>query len=377
MVLYGQDLVNTLRDKCDHAKRRIWIASPFIGGLKDVRKVIGGRWMLPSVQLRILTDTKAGFIREDTFEEFKNNKAEVRSLFSLHSKVYIIDDWCLVTSANLTGTAFTCRFEIGITTTSIEDILSAFNYWWGRANAVVSLPKKNCSSLMDYQDGEKFPKMFNAPAYKTRNQDKYDAACEKYKDFSILYETITGRNKQMVKDGFTLYQEVDYLFNHLFHHSKTYSSKGCTSKRELKQQKREDLIKRSFIEIRDVYDSSSSKWRLQYSKEIRTLLSPKNIDKLSLKDIRRVLDCFHCLEKRAYYKDKFIKYNNRDTVISAWKQLLFTGVITKSKIDEAIKSLRCFGKSSAQELVGWYYPQKYPLMNSNSDCGMRFFGYDV
>lgn len=98
-LLTEQQQIDVIRNHCDHAKKRIWIASPYIGGLKDVYKIIGGKWLLPSIDCKILTDVDSGFIRKDTFEEFINNQIEIRSLDSLHAKIYIIDDWCLVTSA--------------------------------------------------------------------------------------------------------------------------------------------------------------------------------------------------------------------------------------------------------------------------------------
>jgi len=39
--------------------------------------------------------------------------------------------------------------------------------------------------------------------------------------------------------------------------------------------------------------------------------------------------------------------------------------------------LRHFGKSSIQELVAFYRPNKFPLRNTNANAGLRFFGYDV
>ena len=53
------------------------------------------------------------------------------------------------------------------------------------------------------------------------------------------------------------------------------------------------------------------------------------------------------------------------------------GDIDWAKIKYVNDSLRNFGLSSIYELIGWYYPDKYPLMNNNSDCGMRFFGYTI
>ena len=335
--------------------------------------------MLPSVDCRILTDVDAGFIRKDTFDEFQKYQAEVRSLPSLHSKIYIVDDWCLVTSANLTGTAFFCRYEMGIATDDLKDIKATFLKWWELGRIVSELPKKQNKALVDYQDGKQFARKFKAPAYKSGKQDKYDAACEKYREFADLYDRITGRNPMMEKDGFTLYQEIDYLFNYLYHHHPGTPSKGCLMPRNLTPQKREEEILKYYKDMCKAYEDDSPEWRLQSSKTIQALLSPERIDRISWKDVKTVLECLHCLSMRTYYRDWFVdpKNNKLEDVRKYWKTLLHTGPITRVKIDGVVKSLYSFGNSSAQELIGWYYPETYPLMNSNSDCGMRFFGYKV
>ena len=129
-ILSEQQQIDVLRNKCENAQTRIWIASPYIGSLKDVQKIIGGKWLLPSVKCKILTDIESGFIRQDTFDEFIDNQVEIRSLDSLHTKIYIVDDWCLVTSANLTGTAFPCRYEMGIASYKISEVEKTFLHWW-------------------------------------------------------------------------------------------------------------------------------------------------------------------------------------------------------------------------------------------------------
>ena len=74
------------------------------------------RWFIEEndIDLRVITDIETGFIRHDTFDDFiENHPNSIRTLKSLHTKIYIVDDWCLVSSANLTGTAFSKRYEIG------------------------------------------------------------------------------------------------------------------------------------------------------------------------------------------------------------------------------------------------------------------------
>ncbi len=379
MILFEQAQVDTLRKKCDNAQKRIWIASPFIGGLKDIQKIIGGKWRRPSVDCRILTDIDAGFIRKDAFDEFVKCQVQVRSLLSLHAKIYIVDDWCLVTSANLTGTAFLCRYEMGITLDDVKDVEARFLKWWGQGNPVSQLPKKSNQALVDYQDGKQFSRKFKAPAYKTGEQDKYDAACEKYNDFAQLYKKLTNRNPKMVKDGFTLLQEVDYFFNYLYHDHPSTPSHGQKAPRPVSDARRDKDILRYFKDMCDWYDKDPQKWRLERTVTIQTALSPSHIDHLTRNDVKDVAMCLHCLYSYAINRTKFLNPANNDLkdIRDCWKELLHTGPITQQKIDNVTTTLRNFGPSSVRELIGWFFPNRYPLMNTNSDCGMRFFGYKI
>ena len=379
MVLYEQAQIDKLRDRCDNATKRIWIASPFIGSLKDIQKIIGGKWMRPSIDCRILTDIDAGFIRKDAFDEFSKYQVEIRTLLSLHAKIYIVDDWCLVTSANLTGTAFLCRYEMGITLDNITDVEATCKKWWGLGTPVTALPQKQNKALIDYQDGKQFKRKFKAPAYKTGIQDKYDAVCEKYKDFAKLYDKLTGRNPKMVKDGYTLLQEVDYLFNYLYHDHPNTPSYGQKSQRTITTAKRDQEIIKYYKDMCSWYDEEPQSWRLDRTKTVQTLLAPGRIDKLSWNDVKAVVMCLHCLASYPINRTKFLNSSNNSLkdIIACWKQLLHSGPITSQKINHVTSTLNNFGISSVQELIGWYYPDKYPLMNSNSDCGMRFFGYKV
>lgn len=378
-LLTEQQQIDILREKCDNATARIWIASPYIGALKDVQKIIGGKWLLPSVDCRILTDVDNGFIRQDTFSEFLSNRLEIRSLDSLHAKIYIVDDWCLVTSANLTGTAFLCRFEMGIASDDVKEIEDVYQRWWDMAKVVTSISKKPQKLLLDYQDGHYFKKKFKAKAYKTGKQDKYEAKCEMYHDFAKEYERVTGRNPKMVADGFTLLQEIDYLFNYLFHDHPDTPSHHLQEARSLSKNQRENAIKKYFNDMCAWYDDDPQSWRLERTELIKKVLSPQSIDKIKKKDIKEVVYCLHCMTSMPIIRAKFLNSDNNstDSIKECWQKLLQPGKIDSSRIEYVNKNLRFFGLSSIYELIGWCYPDEYPLMNWNSDCGMRFFGYDV
>ena len=378
-LLTEQQQIDVLRMKCEHAQHRIWIASPYIGALKDVLKIIGGKWLLPSIDCKILTDVDFGFIRQDTFDEFISYQIKIRSLESLHAKIYIVDNWCLVTSANLTGTAFLCRYEMGFATDNVKEVELIYNRWWSMANKVSTLYRKPQKYLVEYQDNHSFKKKFKALPYVSSKQDKYDAICEKYKDFAKLYERLTGRNQKMVKDGLTLLQEVDCLFNYLYHdHPKTPSRDQKTTRHRSTLQRDKAIIK-YFNDMSKHYANHSQHWRLERAQLIKKILSPKAIKNLGWKEVEDVASRLHSLSSYPINRTKFLNPQNNkiDDIRDCWQQLLHTEKIDSSKIKYITDVLNYFGLSSIYELIGWYYPDKYPLMNNNSHCGMRFFGYTI
>jgi hypothetical protein len=232
--------------------------------------------------------------------------------------------------------------------------------------------------LTDYQDGNSFSKKWNLPSYNQSNAkiDKYFSNKGQYEKFNKLYEKVTSRVPEMVKDGFTLYQETDYFFNYLYHELGV--SNSTAQPRKLSDSKRDQEILKYYIQMRDFYPKGKQLWRLKRSNFIRSKLDPSNIDKLTDADIKSVIDCFHCYNGYPPNKTRFIRHNSRSTIIDNWKKLLHSGNdITINQITFVKTNLQYFGNSSVSELIGWYYPDKYPLMNSNSDSGMRFFGYDI
>ena len=114
-LLHGQQLVEELRKLSDSVSKRLWIAVPFIGSPTSIRKILGKKWYdTPSVSVKLLTDvTDLTCIDTETIQLF-HDRDETKTLQGLHAKIYIIDDKCILTSANLTNTAFTKRHEIGI-----------------------------------------------------------------------------------------------------------------------------------------------------------------------------------------------------------------------------------------------------------------------
>jgi len=78
-------------------------------------------------------------------------------------------------------------------------------------------------------------------------------------------------------------------------------------------------------------------------------------------------------------KSMFLNPRNNDikTICNAWENLFYGTAPLQSKMSECKNSLKYFGRSSIHELLGYFEPNKYPLRNSNSSAGLRFFGYDI
>lgn len=377
IILSGQHLVNALREHCDQAKERIWIASPYIGNFKDVQKIIGGNWMRSHVDFRVLTDVESGFIRHDTYIQFKESpNTEIRSLLSLHAKIYLIDDWCLLTSANLTGMAFSARHEVGQVVSGIQQVVTLFDQWWKKAQAVSSLPPSPSKTITDKEDSTKYKVLYKLPKYTSGASDQFLKECDQFKEFASLYESVTGRNQQMVQEGFSLYEEVDYFFNYLYHNhpdkpSKEYTKvvRSLTSK-EVKQE-----IRRYFKSM--PYAPGSGQWRLDRRNCIRKILPFKAGSSPQKEKIKEVLDCLHCLHSYGWHKPNILAENDPRSIARAWNRLIQAPSINSQLIEEVIGEIKYFGMSSACELIAWYYPEKYPMINLNSESGMRFFGYTI
>ena len=359
----------------------VQVASPYIGTFKDVQKIIGGNWMRSHIDFRVLTDVESGFIRHDTYTGFiASPHTEIRSLFNLHAKIYLIDDWCLLTSANLTGMAFSARHEVGQVVSSLEQVVKLFDQWWGKAQAVSSvpksLPKSPPKSLADREDLPKPKVLYKLPKYTSGASDQFLKKCDQFKEFASLYESVTGRNQQMVREGFSLYEEVDYFFFFLYDRHPEKPSKEYTKEvRSLTSREVKQEIRRYFKSM--PYEPEEEQWRLERRDRIQELLPFKAGSSPRKEEIKEVLDCLHCLDHYGRNKKNILAKNKPQSIARAWNKLIEAPSINSQLIKEVIGKIKYFGRSSACELIGWYYPEEYPKINLNSESGMRFFGFDI
>lgn len=331
--------------------------------------------MRSHIDFRVLTDVESGFIRHDTYTGFiASPHTEIRSLLSLHAKIYLIDDWCLLTSANLTGMAFSARHEVGQVVSVPEQVVKLFDQWWRKAEMVSSLPPSPSKTITNKEDSTKYKVLYKLPKYTSGASDQFLKKCDQFKEFASLYESVTGRNQQMVDDGFTLYEEVDYFFNFLYHNHPDKPSKEYTKEVRSLNSREEEI--RHYFELMS-YESKKERWRLDRRNRIRELLPFKAGSSPRKEKIEEVLDCLHCLHSYPINKTKILSENDPRSIARAWNKLINAPFINAQLLEEVIGEIKNFGMSSACELIAWYYPKKYPMINRNSESGMRFFGFDI
>lgn len=133
-IHWGQELVDELRNRADGFRNRLWIASPYVGSWQAVQCVLGISWYARAgISVRLLTDWSddSQYLNPDSVRRFAE-KGEIKHIPGLHAKVYIVDDSVLVTSPNLTETAFPKRLEVGIFLSGGEEkeIIDLYQHWW-------------------------------------------------------------------------------------------------------------------------------------------------------------------------------------------------------------------------------------------------------
>lgn len=98
-------LANKPRRMCDGTKARLSIASPYVGSWEG-RGVLGRHWFDASkINVRLLTDPEERVVNKDTALRLAE-KGTIKKQRGLHARLFIVDDQVLLTSANLTYSAF-------------------------------------------------------------------------------------------------------------------------------------------------------------------------------------------------------------------------------------------------------------------------------
>jgi hypothetical protein len=387
---------------CDNVKTRLWIASPFIGEWKQIIKILGRKWIDDkNIEFKLITDlNNGGFLNPLSMRHF-HKRGEIKSLTGLHAKVYIADDSALITSANLTGTAFSKRYEIGMFVPSdeVKTLQKLYEKWWFDETISSIVTAKDIEVLSKKRSGTRkkgeetnslglstlwdLPDSPGDPYHDLVNDfSDYNKFLLVYNDFVKAYEKAWGR----LWPNSPIYFETDSFLNYLFHQA---PSKPTYSYREKKPR-----TLSSAERVREIrkYHAQFRKWikegsegieteprRDENSRLIKKLLNKNNISKINRKDVELVVECLNCMNSLPLNKVRFLNSQNNNllTIKDSWNYLLHGDGPLQHRMTICKSKLKFFGRSSIHELLGFYKPTEYPLRNTNSNAGLRFFGYDV
>ncbi len=394
-ILTNQDLVDRLRKISDKVTHRLWIAVPYIGGVTTIRRILGKAWFEnPGVSVRLITDVaEASNVATETIDLF-HQRGEVKSLSGLHAKIYIIDDICLLTSANLTNTAFRKRYEVGIILTGnqAQRVVNVFDNLWKTSENIkpetfAEIVSENHDSNEDSNSGNLLDTLWELPtdpgdflSNPSKRFLNYDRILADYKDFSEKYSSV-----QRLWAGKPLYLEIDGLFNFLYHHAPGVPSKEFSTGEPRKLSEKQQLaeIKKWGNEYRKWNltrridrGEDDINWRIRNSKFLKKQLAPSNINSIKKSDVYEILNRLNCMNAYPFNKTNIVKNNSLSDIKRGINELV------NGKEPLAVRMNNCnkiknLGSSSMNELLGFTYPNKYPLVNKNSNSGLRFFGYQL
>jgi len=396
-TLHGCTLGKRLRELSESAKDRAWIVSPYIGRWPAVKSLLGSSWWKgSSLQLQVITDVScATNVNRGTLSKLVSRGA-VRSISGVHAKIYIFDNRAIITSANLTETAFTKRREIGVLLDEAEakDAIKLFVTWWNDDSLPIDEDqfcdtKKKGSANAPESEGEALPKLWDLPDAPDESEfedkggakgafSRYQAFLKSYGELAAEYQSV----QRLWPDG-PLFMEVDAFLDFLYHTAEgtpSYEFYYKNKTRELTKKERSTDIGKWAVKFADWPNvREKMRWRAKHISIIQNLLSEGSIGNLTREDVRKVADCINAMNARQLNKFKFLQPQNNsiDSIRKSWRRLLHGKESEQDRIDKCNSELRFFGTSSIQELLGWYFPNKYPLKNGNSDAGLRFFGFHI
>ncbi len=394
-VLSQQEIVDEVRARSNKITKRLWVASPFIGDCKSVRRILGKKWIDNSdVDVRLITDDAN--INSKAYKTIKyfQRRGTVKTLEALHAKIYIIDNYAIVTSANLTGTAFFCRYEAGVLLSDLDakHVNELYCRWWKKASDFPTDFRPHVSgkreAIVNEETSKKLPIIWNLLddpgdpyAGLTSEFSDYPEYLHYYHEFAESYSGI-----QRVWPETPLYFETDAFLNYLFHDAPQKPSREYEKKkpRLLHPTDRKKEIRRyatMFKQSKTANNRDERRTRSERSQIVRNKLDEGVIEKINMNDVEEIINCLNCQRVYQWHKAKFLGFANENLglIRKTWKTLIHGKKPLELRMSECKRTLAGmrFGKSSIQELIGFYYPKKYPLRNRNSNAGLRFLGYDV
>ena len=375
-------LAKDLRALVDRVEKRLWIVSPYIGSWRAVRRILGDAW--EKVDVRLLTDKDSGILARDTLERFALHRP-VRSLTGVHAKLYVADDSVLLTSANLTETAFTRRYEAGLILTGVhaQELVALYEWLWNCGEDVeldsITFTKSQSGNVDESSNRGGLTKLYELPAAPSASAKgagefaDYPYFLDIYRGYVTAYLQAGARDEPKEP----LYFETDKFLNYLFHDDPEKPSRAYKDKpaRDLSEVKRVEELRKYRARYRKA--GLDAPFHLENAREIQRLLAKPKIQNLTKSDIEAVARSLNCFGNLPLAKVKFLNNNDPATVRKAWFELIHGTGDVKFRMNRCREMLFGFGKSAIQETLGYYYPDQYPLRNENTNAGLRFLGFKV
>lgn len=334
------------------------------------------------------------------------------SLF--HAKLYIFGDKkILIGSANLTQAGFQSNREICIEISHDDErfdiLLKLYNSYWiqadvltkERLNDYYDLYNRFNNNLTNYKFENEIIKKFGEVYPSSEIQENIDKHGEKilesyrrtYQEFESAYKVIESiyksyNRRKQPEDKVPLRIEIDQFFNFM---RETYV-KGDTWKTVNRlEPKQQEII------IKEKLDRWFSENWSYLDKEIpdrvelinQTLSSEYKIKSASMEDIFQALDICHSVHDRLRFfdgghetlKKVFMQNNQLKQVQKVVSYLLYghDDYITRmgNCIFDESYSIKQFGQSAIQELLGWVNKENIPICNGRTVKVLRYLGFDV
>lgn len=203
---------------------------------------------------------------------------------------------------------------------------------------------------------------------------QYDRIVLDYEDFSKRYSSI-----QRIWTKQPLYFEIDGFLDYLYHKetkpSKDYAAKAprvLTDKLQIKEIEKWALRFKKWAK-----EQPKNDWRLENSQIINKRLSPKRVKSLTKAEILEVLLQTNAGKSRRKNPNLVINTNEISDIRNSLDILVNANNLELAERFSHCSKINGLGPSMMNELLGFYNPNKYPLINKNSICGLRFFGYPL
>lgn len=391
-ILTGQQLVNSIRKDADKIKSRLWITVPFIGGVNAVSSIIGKNWIEnPSISVKLITDTTdINNFNSESLELFLK-RGIIKNLPGVHAKIYLLDDVCYLTSANLTHTAFAKRYEFGfrISGNNLSSIEKLFKNWWAIAKPVKNIEinriiNSKGKKSKEEKQGQALPiqwKLPKAPNLGRINLKKkfldYPRVMDEYEKFAEMYKKI-----QRIWPRYPLYLEIDVFLNYLYHEAPHTPSNFYRDNptRKLSEMNQKAALKKYAILFKNYVRGSENRWHikqeLESSRIINSGLSKGKIKNAAKKDFKKIFDRINSLNSYPINKTRIFNNNPLEKIRTNLSNLIHGDDILPARMNKC-SEIRFMGTSTINEIIGYYDPKKFPIVNRNSSAGLRFFGFNI